>query len=127
MNSHESNAGPVKLNGAIDRILKDHSLHAQLESDWQQAALTELDLNPEQETFIRALPPRSVETIQDVVRNVIKTDGKVYFKLDEHGDAELLAEHSPINGDPVDPLRIFKLVICKFDANFRNCKWFWQK
>ena len=57
----------------------------------------------------------------------LRLRGEVYFKLDDHGDAELFADHSPISEGPVEPLRVISLKICKFDANFQHCRWIWQK
>jgi hypothetical protein len=127
MESASSHAGIIKLNGSIERLLKDPSRKEQLERGWQEAAVEGMGFNEEQQTFIRSLPKTSVDAIQEITRSVIKTNGRIYFMQDANGDAELLADHSPTLDNSPTPQRVINVKICKFDANFRNCKWFWQK
>ena len=119
-------AGILRLNGSIEHLLQDASRREQLERDWVGAAVGGVDFNADQRTFIQGLPPRSVQAIQEIVRSVLKSGGRMYFQLDEQGDAEFFADHSPVGEGPIEPLRVISVKICKFDANFQNCKWFWQ-
>ena len=110
MESKDPGEGIARLNSSIERLLKDSSGREQLERDWVGAVSDRVGFNPEQIAFIRALPPKSVKTIQDIVHSVEETNGRIYFKLDGRGDAELFADHSPISEGPVEPLRLVSLM-----------------
>ena len=117
----------VRLNGAIQKLLNDHTRHELVRRDWRQAALESLGFTEAQKEFVGTLPAKSVDRVQEVVRAVISARGRIFFQKDADGDAELMAEYSAKGEGPADPLRVISLKICKFDANFRNCKWIWQK
>jgi hypothetical protein len=123
METPNADVDMTTLNSLIDRLLKDRTQHERLERDWQEAAIEGLRFNEAQKSFVRSLPVKSVQTIQGIVRSAIKSEGRIYFERDVNGDAELFADIPPVPDRSAQERFIAKFKICKFDANFRHCKW----
>jgi hypothetical protein len=107
-----------RLNLAIRDLMADETRRRSLIADWQSAALEAIVLTSAQQRLVRTLPERGIRTIQYLVRSIMKEGGRIHLSKESVGTVGLSAEIVS------QQARTINIKICKFDANFRNCKWF---
>jgi hypothetical protein len=110
------------INQLFKTTLSSRSKRGALKKDWRKALLEKANVEQGFKEFIEKLPEKSVKTIQKIVSSILENGGELFFVQEGDLDSlvlvgkDLTVAHTQIN-----------LVVCKCNANFRNCKWFWQR
>lgn len=115
-----------KINAHIADAFYSKDAHALLRTDWRSVILSSTALEPGFSDFVRALPAESVATLQRLASSIIDHGGEIFLAHGNDADVFLVAHKVKVGSGRTENTEI-NLIICKCDANFHNCKWFWQK
>lgn len=107
------------FNSKMTKYLSDPACQIEIKKDWKRFIISHFTLTENQVSFFGNLPVRSTITIQKAFASIIESGGTILLEK----NIDLDAIEVVCNGILIfKPTR--KIVICRFDGFFKNCKWF---
>lgn len=110
-----------RFNQSLAALLADSTKHPGLRNDWRYTVAEAGLLDHGLAEFVVELPPHSVLAIQRLINSVTEGGGSLRLEPGAENGVALIGHHVPVAHPDI------RLIVCTCDANFKNCRWFWQK